>query len=94
LGDIAGDLGDYDELGADETLGEPEEGQVVDPYYYSDYDYTTLNIHIDKDHVQAFDKTDEHREDGASQVGQSESGGISDQNEESEKTSGNERDEL
>ncbi len=46
-------LGDYDLLGGDE--GDiPEDGQVVDPYYYSDYDYSQL---VDEDGVET-DATD------------------------------------
>jgi hypothetical protein len=40
-------LGDYDtESPGSEDL--PEDGQVVDPYYYSDYDYSLLTDEVEK----------------------------------------------
>jgi hypothetical protein len=40
-------LGDYDtESPGSEDL--PEDGQVVDPYYYSDYDYSLLTDEAEK----------------------------------------------
>ncbi len=49
LVDLEGDdlLGDYDtESPGSEDL--PEDGQVVDPYYYSDYDYSLLTDEVEK----------------------------------------------
>jgi hypothetical protein len=49
LVDLEGEdlLGDYDtESPGSEDL--PEDGQVVDPYYYSDYDYSLLTDEVEK----------------------------------------------
>jgi hypothetical protein len=49
LVDLEGEdlLGDYDtESPGSEDL--PEDGQVVDPYYYSDYDYSLLTDEAEK----------------------------------------------